>query len=115
MKKFNRLTAVLQAGVTAASLTGGAVSVFADSDVTVIKGVTSGSLAPYFYVGDDNELTGVDIDIVKEVFNRLPQYELQIDTADALQGVISGPVRHCDQQLRLHRRESRILLLLFPI
>ena len=50
MKKFNRLTAVLLAGVTAASLTGGAVSVFADSDVTVIKGVTSGSLAPYFYV-----------------------------------------------------------------
>lgn len=90
MKKFNRLTAVLLAGVTAASLTGGAVSVFADSDVTVIKGVTSGSLDPYFYVGDDNELTGVDIDIVKEVFNRLPQYELQIDTADALQGVISG-------------------------
>ena len=35
-------------------------------------------------------MTGVDIDIVKEVFNRLPQYELQIDTADALQGVISG-------------------------
>lgn len=90
MKRFNRLTAVLLAGVTAASLTGGAVSVFADSDVKVIKGVTSGSLAPYFYVGDDSELTGVDIDIVKEVFNRLPQYELQIDTADALQGVISG-------------------------
>ena len=90
MKRFNRLTAVLLAGVTAASLTGGAVSVFADSDVKVIKGVTSGSLDPYFYVGDDNELTGVDIDIVKEVFNRLPQYELQIDTADALQGVISG-------------------------
>lgn len=90
MKRFNRLTAVLLAGVTAASLTGGAVSVFADSDVKVIKGVTSGSLAPNFYVGDDNELTGVDIDIVKEVFNRLPQYELQIDTADALQGVISG-------------------------
>lgn len=67
MKRFNRLTAVLLAGVTAASLTGGAVSVFADSDVKVIKGVTSGSLAPYFYVGDDNELTGVDIDIVKEV------------------------------------------------
>ena len=42
----------------------------------VIKAVTSGTLAPYFYVNDDNELTGVDIDIVKEVFNRLPQYEL---------------------------------------
>ena len=47
----------------------------------VIKAVTSGTLAPYFYVNDDNELTGVDIDIVKEVFNRLPQYELKIEQA----------------------------------
>lgn len=90
MKKLNKLTAILAAGITAASLTVGTATVFADSDVTVVKGVTGGSLAPYFYVGDDDELTGVDIDIVKEVFNRLPQYELQIDIADALQGVISG-------------------------
>ena len=47
----------------------------------VTKAVTSGTLAPYFYVNDDNELTGVDIDIVKEVFNRLPQYELKIEQA----------------------------------
>ena len=90
MKNLNKITAALLTGILAASLTGGVVSVFADSDVTVIKGVTSGSLAPYFYVGDDNQLTGVDIDIANEIFNRLPQYELQIDTADALQGVISG-------------------------
>lgn len=90
MKNLNKITAALLAGTLAASLTGGAATVFADSNVTVVKGVTGGSLAPYFYVGDDNELTGVDIDIVKEVFNRLPQYELQIDIADALQGVISG-------------------------
>ena len=90
MKKFNKFTAILAAGLTAASLIVGTATVFADSDVTVVKGVTGGSLAPYFYVGEDDELTGVDIDIVKEVFNRLPQYELQIDIADALQGVISG-------------------------
>lgn len=90
MKKFNKFTAILVAGITAASLIVGTATVFADSDVTVVKGVTGGSLAPYFYVGEDDELTGVDIDIVKEVFNRLPQYELQIDIADALQGVISG-------------------------
>lgn len=90
MKKFNKFTAILAAGITAASLIVGTATVFADSDVTVVKGVTGGSLAPYFYVGEEDELTGVDIDIVKEVFNRLPQYELQIDIADALQGVISG-------------------------
>lgn len=58
--------------------------------VRVIKGVTGGSLAPYFYVDDENNLTGIDIEIAQEVFNRIPQYELQIEVADALQGVLSG-------------------------
>ena len=51
MKNLNKITAALLAGALAASLTGGAATVFADSDVTIVKGVTSGSLAPYFYVG----------------------------------------------------------------
>lgn len=119
MKKTKKFWAVLAAaGLVAASLAGcgnstsnstsngtesnsGSASAASSSSVAssstadsgekkVIKAVTSGTLAPYFYVNDDNELTGVDIDIVKEVFNRLPQYELQIDQADALQGVLSG-------------------------
>ena len=60
------------------------------TQVRVIKGVTSGSLAPYMYIDENNELTGVDIDIAKEVFNRIPEYDLEIEVADALQGVLSG-------------------------
>ena len=85
------------ASASAGSSSGSAASSSADGssasdsgEKKVIKAVTSGTLAPYFYVNDDNELTGVDIDIVKEVFNRLPQYELKIEQADALQGVLSG-------------------------
>ena len=59
-------------------------------EVTVVKGVTGGSLAPYFHVGEDGELTGIDIEIAQEAFNRLPQYELEIEVAAALQGVLSG-------------------------
>lgn len=59
-------------------------------EVRVIKGVTGGSLAPYFYVDEENNLTGIDIEIAQEVFNRIPQYDLQIEVADALQGVLSG-------------------------
>jgi len=58
--------------------------------VQLVKAVTGGSLAPYMYLNEKDELTGTDIEIVKEVFRRLPQYELQIDIADALQGVLSG-------------------------
>ena len=85
------------ASASAGSSSGSAASSSADGssasdsgEKKVIKALTSGTLAPYFYVNDDNELTGVDIDIVKEVFNRLPQYELKIEHADALQGVLSG-------------------------
>lgn len=60
------------------------------TQVRVIKGVTGGSLAPYMYIDENNELTGVDIEIAKEVFNRIPEYDLEIEVADALQGVLSG-------------------------
>lgn len=60
------------------------------NEVTVIKAVTGGSLAPYFYQDENGKLIGTDIEIIEEAFNRLPQYELQIDIADALQGVLSG-------------------------
>ena len=92
------LTAVLLAGGilggcgsdNTGSTAGQADTSTAPGDTKVVKAVTSGSLAPYMYVDDNDELTGVDIDILKEVFNRLPQYDLQIEIADALQGVLSG-------------------------
>ncbi len=92
------LTAVLLAGGilggcgsdNTGSTAGQADTSAASGDTKVVKAVTSGSLAPYMYVDDNDELTGVDIDILKEVFNRLPQYDLQIEIADALQGVLSG-------------------------
>ncbi len=81
----------------------------------VIKAVTSGTLAPYFYVNDDNELTGVDIDIVKEVFNRLPQYELKIEQADALQGVLSGQYDIAVKTMDIPMREQNPTTSLYHI
>lgn len=82
---------VLTAGLVATSVLGCGAKEEAKKDgVTVVKGVTGGSLFPYFYVGDDEKLTGIDIEIAQEAFNRLPQYELEIEVADALQGVLSG-------------------------
>ena len=37
------------------------------TQVRIVKGVTGGSLAPYMYIDENNELTGVDIEIAKEV------------------------------------------------
>ncbi len=66
-----------------ASSTADATSATADTqDVTVIKAATGGSPKPYTYVDENNEVTGYDIEVLKEVFNRLPQYELQIEVTD---------------------------------
>jgi len=62
----------------------------AKDGVQLVKAVTVGTLAPFMYVNEKDELTGTDIEIIKEVFKRLPQYKLTIDIADALQGVLSG-------------------------
>lgn len=91
------------AGGSAASSSAEGSSASDSGEKKVIKAATSGTLAPYFYVNDDNELTGVDIDIVKEVFNRLPQYELKIEQADAPERCAERSVRHRSQQLWIYR------------
>ena len=47
----------------------------------------------YTYVGDDNETTGYDVEVLKEVFDRLDGYDLQIEVTDipsVFSGVTSG-------------------------
>lgn len=60
-------------------------------DVIVVKAVTTGSPAPYMTIDENSEAQGSDIDIIRAVFDRLPQYDLQITiSADALTGLLSG-------------------------
>ena len=44
------------------------------TEVTTIKAATSGTTNPYTTIGDDGENTGYDIEVLKAVFDRLPQY-----------------------------------------
>jgi len=87
---FAATVLLLMAGVLGCSSKKDGKNPSAKNGVQLVKAVTNGSLAPYMYLNEKDELTGTDIEIVKEVFKRLPQYELQIDIADALQGVLSG-------------------------
>lgn len=43
---------------------------------------TSGSPAPFSYVDEDNNITGYDVEVIKAVFEKLPQYEYEIELAD---------------------------------
>ncbi|MGP6140655.1 transporter substrate-binding domain-containing protein [Jeotgalibaca sp. A127] len=64
-----------------------------NADVTTITVGTAGMPAPYVTTNEDNEPVGYDIDVLKEIFNRLPQYELDLQLANfdaILTGVQSG-------------------------
>lgn len=47
-----------------------------------IYAATGGSPKPFTFVDKDNNLTGHNIDLIKAVFERLPQYKLEIEVTD---------------------------------
>lgn len=52
------------------------------SAVTTVYAATGGSPKPFTFVNDESELTGHNIELVKAVFEKLPQYELEIEVTD---------------------------------
>ena len=72
------------ASATAASSTGKKTTVYA---------ATGGDPKPYVYTDENNQLTGQNIDLLKAIFTKLPQYDLQIektDFASVFAGIDSG-------------------------
>lgn len=53
-----------------------------DQKVTVIKAATSGNPRPFTYVDDDGKLKGHNIELIEAVFDKLPQYKLEIETTE---------------------------------
>ena len=87
--KLVSIAAIIVAlGVLATGCAGGSGSSKSDS-----KSSSGANVKPYTYVGDDNETTGYDVEVLKEVFDRLDGYDLQIEVTDipsVFSGVTSG-------------------------
>ena len=85
MKKI--LTAILALILIAVTF-----SAVAESGGTIkVVAATNGSPAPYIVVDENDNLGGSDIEIIRAVFDRLPQYELEIVLSDdTLTGLVSG-------------------------
>lgn len=95
MKK-NRLNGITKVGIllTAAALIftgcGSAGSTGQDQGAdsqdntarTKIVIATGGMPKPFSYVNPNNELEGYDIDVVKAIFNELPQYEIALEKTE---------------------------------
>ncbi|MBQ6781388.1 MAG: transporter substrate-binding domain-containing protein [Treponema sp.] len=57
----------------------------------VIRAATKGTAKPYILRDEENNLDGYDIAVFRAVFDRLPQYKVDlIISADALTGLLSG-------------------------
>ena len=101
--KRNKLVSIaaitVALGVLATGCAGGSGSSKSDSKssggtkTVTVKAGTGANVKPYTYVGDDNETTGYDVEVLKEVFDRLDGYDLQIEVTDipsVFSGVTSG-------------------------
>lgn len=63
------------------------------TEVRTIKAATAGAPRPFIYLDENNNPTGYDIEVLKAVFENLPQYELEIEVSsvDAIfTGILSG-------------------------
>lgn len=49
---------------------------------TVIKVGTAGTIAPFTYTDKDGNLVGYDVELLKAVFEKLPQYELEFESTE---------------------------------
>ena len=89
MKKF----AAALAAVMTASLLAGSISMVSADEVKTIHVANAAMPKPYSYLGDDGEVTGYDIAVIKAIFDELPQYELDLEVTEfssILTGIDAG-------------------------
>lgn len=75
-----------QTGVQGSTAQSDAAQGSATSDNTektkIIVATTGTGPSPFIFQGDDGNLDGYDIAVIKEIFSRLPQYELKFQTTE---------------------------------
>ncbi|GMO67172.1 MAG: amino acid ABC transporter substrate-binding protein [Treponemataceae bacterium] len=74
------LGAALMAAVLVAA--GCAKKSASSAEQTVVYAATGGSPKPFTYVDDSGKLAGHNIELIQAVFDRLPQYTLEIEVTD---------------------------------
>lgn len=95
IRRRNRIITALSAimafafAATALSGCGAAGASTPNATVKVVNVATSGGPAPYVLKGKDGELDGQNIELLRAIFAKLPQYKLNIQTVD-FSAIFSG-------------------------
>lgn len=80
--KNKKVIRILAAALSASLLLAGNVTTaFAEEKIT-ITAATTGSPQPHMYVEEDGTVTGYDVEVLREVFQRLPQYDLEVKVTE---------------------------------
>lgn len=81
MNKLGKIIAVASAIGVLAGLSGCGTSQAAgsESNVTIVKVGTEGTYAPFTYRNDKNEIDGFDVNVIKAIDERLPQYQFEFE------------------------------------
>ena len=83
IKKISATIAILTLGVFAVGCGAkGDSNLENNNDKIKITVGTGANTRPFTYVNEQNELVGYDIEVVKEVFNKLPQYEVSFEKTE---------------------------------
>jgi L-cystine transport system substrate-binding protein len=100
MKKFRFLGIIVGIAITGALFAGcgqnSNSSAASSSNVKKIIVGTGNSYKPYCYLDENNNPAGFDVEILKEVDKRLPQYEFEYETSEFKNVLISLDAKKID-------------------
>lgn len=115
LKKIGSLTSVtfLSIGLVACSSDTEGASTNTDNDAEVLKVGIGNIIPPQFYTDENGELTGYDVEVLKLIDERLPEYTFefeQLDLASTLVALETGKIDIADWQLgKTAEREEKFL------
>ena len=87
------------------------------AEIVTIVAATGAAPKPYVFVDENDEVTGYDAEVLKAVFDQLPQYDLQIEVTDfnsIFAGLTSGKYKIGFNSFTYNEQRAESYLYSFP-
>ena len=115
--KNTTIRMLLAASVITTLVLGSETALQAESEPVTIVAATGANPKPYVFVDENDEVTGYDTEVLKAVFDQLPQYDLQIEVTDfnsIFAGLTSGKYKIGFNSFTYNEERAESYLYPFP-
>lgn len=115
--KNTTIRMLLAASVITTLVLGSETALQAESEPVTIVAATGANPKPYVFVDENDEVTGYDTEVLKAVFDQLPQYDLQIEVTDfnsIFAGLTSGKYKIGFNSFTYNEERAESYLYSFP-